>query len=234
MEITFGEQIKILLNRNHMTIQELADRYESATGNKMSRQNLTQRLKRDNFPEQDMRILAALLGCRVSIQLDPVVAVPFPEYSPTVSSESASQLLSPGGLPFCQNLISGNTGFSETDSADFLNEADEVPDVSPISEKELSPPIEIPELSSADESEEPSFEIPENFRRQKPQGDINPMTGCEYLTNTVRKHPSKSGYIQVYDQKAHAWSDVRENYFWEFQEKKKQILGKDYQEPILI
>ena len=60
MELTFGEQIKILLSRSHMTIQELADRYEAATGNKMSRQNLTQRLKRDNFPEQDMRVLAAV------------------------------------------------------------------------------------------------------------------------------------------------------------------------------
>ena len=37
----------------------------------MSRQNLTQRLRRDNFPEQDMRILAALLGYQVSIQLEP-------------------------------------------------------------------------------------------------------------------------------------------------------------------
>ena len=81
MELSFGEQIKILLNRNHMTIQDLADRYEAATGNKMSRQNLTQRLKRDNFPEQDMHIFAALLGHRVSIQLEPTVHVMFPEYS---------------------------------------------------------------------------------------------------------------------------------------------------------
>ena len=63
----------------------------------------------------------------------------------------------------------------------------------------------------------------------------NPSSpGTEYLTNTVRKHPSRPGYIQVYDQKAHAWSDVRENYFWEFQQKKKQILGSDYQEPLVI
>ena len=65
MELSFGEQIKILLNRKNMTIQELADLYEQRTGNRMSRQNLAQRLKRDNFPEQDMRIFDALLDCSV-------------------------------------------------------------------------------------------------------------------------------------------------------------------------
>ena len=69
MELSFGEQIKILLKRKNMTIKELADLYVEKTGMPMSRQNLTQRLRRDNFPEQDMRILAALLGYQVSIQL---------------------------------------------------------------------------------------------------------------------------------------------------------------------
>ena len=71
MELSFGEQIKILLKRKNMTIKELADLYVEKTGMPMSRQNLTQRLRRDNFPEQDMRILAALLGYQVSIQLEP-------------------------------------------------------------------------------------------------------------------------------------------------------------------
>ena len=50
MELSFGEQIKILLKRKGLTIKELADMYEAQTGRPMSRQNLTQRLKRDNFP----------------------------------------------------------------------------------------------------------------------------------------------------------------------------------------
>lgn len=234
MELTFGEQIKILLSRSHMTIQELADRYETVTGNKMSRQNLTQRLKRDNFPEQDMRVLAALLGCRVSIQLEPAAAMPFPEYGQTVPAESAASLLNPGRLPLYSNLSAADqseefTDISPADPADMQEEAlcgQALPDT--------EQPDEDPELSDEIGLEPLSFEIPEAFRRQKPQGDINPLTGREYLTNTVRKHPAKPGYIQVYDQKAHAWSDVRENYFWEFQERKKQILGSDYQEPLVI
>ena len=41
-------------------------------------------------------------------------------------------------------------------------------------------------------------------------------------------------YLQVYDRSTHEWIDVNEDYFWEFQTSKKQILGADYQEPILI
>ena len=65
MEFSFAEQIKIILNRKNMTIQDLANLYESETGVKMTRQNLSQRLKRDNFPEQDMHTLAGLLGYQV-------------------------------------------------------------------------------------------------------------------------------------------------------------------------
>ena len=79
-----------------------------------------------------------------------------------------------------------------------------------------------------------TFQIPEAFRKNRPQGDINPLTGEEYLTNTVRRHPEMEEFVQVYDQATHSWSDVREDYFWEFQDKKKQMLGKDYRAPILI
>ena len=53
LELTFGEQVKIILSRKGMTIKELAEKIEKQTGKKMSRQNLTQRLGRDNFQEQD-------------------------------------------------------------------------------------------------------------------------------------------------------------------------------------
>lgn len=62
-DLTFGEQVKIILGRKGMTIKELAEIIEQRTGKKMSRQNLTQRLGRDNFQEQDMRGIAEILGC---------------------------------------------------------------------------------------------------------------------------------------------------------------------------
>lgn len=62
-DLTFGEQVKIILGRKGMTIKELAEIIEKRTGKKMSRQNLTQRLGRDNFQEQDMRSIADILGC---------------------------------------------------------------------------------------------------------------------------------------------------------------------------
>ena len=63
LELTFGEQVKIILSRKGMTIKELAEKIEKQTGKKMSRQNLTQRLGRDNFQEQDMRMIAEMLEC---------------------------------------------------------------------------------------------------------------------------------------------------------------------------
>ncbi len=62
-DLTFGEQVKIVLSRKNMTIKELAKKIEIRTKKKMSRQNLTQRLGRDNFQEQDMRMIAEILGC---------------------------------------------------------------------------------------------------------------------------------------------------------------------------
>ena len=59
-DLTFGEQVKIVLGRKGMTIKELAETIEKETGKKMSRQNLTQRLGRDNFQEQDMSIYFGL------------------------------------------------------------------------------------------------------------------------------------------------------------------------------
>lgn len=69
MELSFGEQVKILLKRKNMTIKQLAEMIEEQTGMRMSRQNLTQRLTRDNFQEQDMRLVAAVLGCSVQLSL---------------------------------------------------------------------------------------------------------------------------------------------------------------------
>ena len=69
LNLTFGEQVKIVLSRKGMTIKELAEQIEERTGKKMSRQNLTQRLGRDNFQEQDMRMIAEILGCSFQLSI---------------------------------------------------------------------------------------------------------------------------------------------------------------------
>ena len=69
LELTFGEQVKIILSRKGMTIKELAEKIEKQTGKKMSRQNLTQRLGRDNFQEQDMRMIAKILDCPFQLNI---------------------------------------------------------------------------------------------------------------------------------------------------------------------
>ena len=68
-DLTFGEQVKIILSRKDMTIKELARKVEARTGKKMSRQNLTQRLGRDNFQERDMRMIAEILGCPFQLNI---------------------------------------------------------------------------------------------------------------------------------------------------------------------
>lgn len=189
MKLTFGEQIKVMMNRKNMSIQELANIYEARTGVKMTRQNLSQRLRRDNFQEQDMHILAALLDCEVSIQLIPKEE----SYTPYTALELSAPVNQTAPAP-----MSGS---------------------------------EPQKVTTADGS---VLEVPNLFKKPVIQGDINPLTGEEYLTNTVRPHPQLTGYLQVYDRFTHQWSDVKEDYFWEFQTKKKELLGADYQAPIMI
>ena len=192
MELSFGEQIKIILKRKNMTIQGLAELYEAQTGVKMTRQNLSQRLRRDNFQEQDMHVLAGLLGFQVSIQLTPL-ASPIQETIPVIPAPA--ETISP-----VQTILPQKT-------------------------------VPAQKITTADGS---TMQIPSMFKKETIIGEINPLTGKEYLTNTVRQHPEMANYLQVYDQSAHEWIDVNEDYFWEFQASKKQILGADYQEPILI
>ena len=71
-DLSFGEQVKIILSRKGMTIKELAEQIEATTKKKMSRQNLTQRLGRDNFQEKDMRMIAAILGCPFQLSIFPL------------------------------------------------------------------------------------------------------------------------------------------------------------------
>lgn len=62
MGLTIGEKIKVIMNRKNITMTELA----AATG--QTRQNLSNKMSRDNFTEKDARDMADALGCEVIIE----------------------------------------------------------------------------------------------------------------------------------------------------------------------
>lgn len=60
MPLTMGEKIKVILNRRNMTLAQLAE----ATG--QSRQNMSNKMRRDNFTEKELYNIAAALNCTFS------------------------------------------------------------------------------------------------------------------------------------------------------------------------
>lgn len=61
MEMTVGEKLRILLARRKMSISELARR------SGQSRQNLSNKLSRNNFSEQELQRLCEALDCGFEI-----------------------------------------------------------------------------------------------------------------------------------------------------------------------
>lgn len=57
MPLTIGEKIKVVLNRRNMTLAELAEK----TG--QSRQNMSNKMSRDNFSEKEVYEIAKALDC---------------------------------------------------------------------------------------------------------------------------------------------------------------------------
>ena len=57
MGLTSSERIKIILKRRGMTLGQLAEK----TG--QTRQNLSNKMGRDNFPEKELREIAAARDC---------------------------------------------------------------------------------------------------------------------------------------------------------------------------
>lgn len=57
MSLTMGEKIKIILNRRNMTLSQLAESLGQ------SRQNMSNKMSRDNFTEKELIQIAAALGC---------------------------------------------------------------------------------------------------------------------------------------------------------------------------
>ncbi len=363
-DLTFGEQVKIILGRKGMTIKQLAEQIEVQTGKKMSRQNLTQRLGRDNFQEQDMRMIAEILECpfRLSIlggeaQAQPIPKNKIPESRITVSDPE--KVLHPEKQPepaevqteyvreerqaeetvhyqpeeqkaepadtaeqqetVQQNIAAGEEtapgtsaeqhgGAEETLEADerdmtigelydihkelseieesikagepvekakeelsrkkksrfspgniFLRrkhteepaqnreekETEKKAENSPAAAEEPVRQTNAEETagSAAGEEKTDSVEKAEDFepvisREDSDEdtvvGDVNPYTGREYQSNSVRMHPTRIGYVQVYDRTIHKWTDMTEWAFLGYQERKKTLLGNAYEPPIYL
>lgn len=57
MPLTIGEKIKVILSRRNMTLADLATK----TG--QSRQNMSNKMNRDNFSEKEIHEIAKALNC---------------------------------------------------------------------------------------------------------------------------------------------------------------------------
>ena len=57
MPLSMSEKIKVVLGRRNMTLGDLAEK----TG--QTRQNLSNKMSRDNFTEKELRKIADALGC---------------------------------------------------------------------------------------------------------------------------------------------------------------------------
>ena len=353
ISLTFGEQVKIVLSRKGMTIKELAEQIEERTGKKMSRQNLTQRLGRDNFQEQDMRMIADILGCsfqlsilasqeaaeRASVieevpptskELDKLAAKKERKAARAEAKEAERDITvgeivdmmeepqeqegekeaAPATEPVVEQMID-TTVDTETETVveeisepeektageeeaakeaevkeelvhgepeedaigeEVLEETvaeapteeerisesvmEEATDVQPEAEPEETRKEEtakteqresrfsrITKIISSPKREEKRHEKAKDFQPIKKRvdededlvnGDVNPYTGHEYQSNSVRMHPKRIGYVQVYDRKEHKWTDMTEWAFLGFEERKKATLVKDYEPPIYL
>ena len=221
MNLTFGEQVKIILSRKGMTIKQLAEEVEKYTGKPMSRQNMTQRLGRDNFQEQDMRMIAEILGCKFTLSI--------------MELEVTSM----------EDVMSNTRDITVGELADIVDDVAEVQD-EPIEEEVVKDALPAPDVTETEEKQILRQGIKGYFRKgslepgtvpkeeQQVVGEINPYTRKEYETNSVRMHPKKIGYVQVYDREQHKWTDMTEWAFLGYQERKKQLLGKDYRPPIYL
>ena len=101
-------------------------------------------------------------------------------------------------------------------------------------------PEPVPPVRQVEEEEDPEPEDFEPVIRYEDAeenlelGEMNPYTGREYQTNSVRMHPTRIGYVQVYDRFQHGWTDMTEWAFLGYQERKKTLLGRDYEPPIYL
>lgn len=64
MKITFGEQLRIIMKRRGVSVQDLAEKLGK------TRQNVNNRLNNsDNMTVKEMELYTSLIGCSVSIEI---------------------------------------------------------------------------------------------------------------------------------------------------------------------
>ena len=63
MNLSMGEKIRVILKRRGMTVAQLAEMTNQ------TRQNLSNKLTRDNFQEQDIKVIADALNCEYEAYL---------------------------------------------------------------------------------------------------------------------------------------------------------------------
>lgn len=248
ISLTFGEQVKIILSRRGMTIKQLAELVEAHTGKPMSRQNMTQRLGRDNFQEQDMRLIAEILGCKFSlsimendeVQMASAESVDVTEMGMAEGTDSLTREITVGELTDMARETVESQEMDATEMAETMEAAEEasqnIADNADEKERELLKKGVKGFFSKKDGLEVQSKGTDKNAatKNQEIVGDINPYTGKEYKSNSVRMHPKRIGYVQVYDQEQHKWTDMTEWAFLGYQERKKVLLGKDYVPPTYL
>lgn len=61
MTMTVSEKIRLIMKRNKVTMSDLADR------SGQTRQNLSNKMSRNNFTEKDISTLAECLGCTAEV-----------------------------------------------------------------------------------------------------------------------------------------------------------------------
>ncbi len=222
--LTFGEQVKIILNRKNMTIKELAEIIEKRTGKKMSRQNLTQRLGRDNFQEQDMRMIASILECPFHLSI--------------LSNESQTKSTAKDklGEPREVEMTIGDLYQIHEELTQLEKEtALGKKDIKEIKKEHgnLGGGAFLRDDGNVSEDFQPVIQH-HDLEEDRELGEVNPYTRREYRTNSVRMHPTRIGYVQVYDRQSHSWTDMTEWAFLGYQERKKQALGEEYEPPIYL
>lgn len=238
MNLTFGEQVKIILSRKGMTIKELAEQMEKYTGKSMSRQNMTQRLHRDNFQEQDMRLIAKILGCQ--FQLSILEETEEAEMNILENSTDQKEIQV---APVQEELHPHEREITVEELVAMTEEVEEtveeekvIPDMASVRRRDEEREMLRKGIKGFFKKSGPSSENGEKQEAETVEivGDINPYTGKEYQSNSVRMHPKRIGYVQVYDQEQHKWTDMTEWAFLGYQERKKHLLGKDYVPPIYL
>ncbi len=233
INLTFGEQVKIILSRKGMTIKELAELIEQHTGKSMSRQNLTQRLGRDNFQEKDMRLIAEILGCKFQLSIMEMD----PDAKPVVKKEKPKTEVQEGKteeeVPTLEREVTvGELLDMCASETEMTDEKEEVIDINSIEESKERELLRKGVMGYFRKQVTPQAESKK--KKDSVLGEVNPYTGKEYKTNSVRMHPKRIGYVQVYDQEMHKWTDMTEWAFLGYQERKKRLLGKDYEPPIYL